>query len=354
MDTDTTVADSGTDTSGTQSGADTSSLGMASASTPADSAASSSTTPNTTSTDSSASDTGGSNVTSTDDPTKVSPQANQWDDPSNPYLKRFNDTLAHTQRLYQQKTELEKRYDGIDPTRAREIMAEHDKREQALKLQPFNKGHADYGRFQAAQAKAENYRAMLANASTPEARQAIQAAGQAMFKPDEIDMIEASERNQKEVQAAMAADPVGYMTERLQPVVQDMIQKAFNYQQQVTQAQQFISDPQVSGLIQNHAEEMSWVLDQNVSARDKAIAFAQMKAENEQLKQQMGQRMQTQATAEARQNVGVPNRPVRGNVGQGQQRISDPVKYLADKGITSDHAKFISSLQAINNGTYKF
>jgi hypothetical protein len=30
------------------------------------------------------------------------------------------------------------------------------------------------------------------------------------------------------------------------------------------------------------------------------------------------------------------------------------VKYLADKGITSDNPKFISGLQAINNGTYKF
>lgn len=354
MDTDTTVADSGTDTSGTQSGADTSSLGMASASTPADSAASSSTTPNTTSTDSSASATSVSNVASADDPTKASSQASQWDDPSNPYLKRFNDTLAHTQRLYQQKTELEKRYDGIDPARAREVMAEHEKREQALKLQPYNKGHADYGKYQAVQAKAENYRAMLANASTPEQKQAIQQAAAATFRPEEIQMIESAEQDRKQLVEQFAADPRGFLSEMMQPVIQQNIQAALNYQQQVSQAQQFISDPQISGLIQNHAEDMSWVLDQNVSQRDKAIAFAQMKAENEQLKQQMGQRMQQQATAEARQNVGVPNRPVRGNVGQNQQRISDPVKYLAEKGITSDNPKFISSLQAINNGTYKF
>lgn len=352
MPDDITTADTGTDTSGTQTTVETSSSGMASANTPADTGASSSTTQPTTSTPS-ASASSPSNVATPDDPAKASLPATKWDDPSNPYFKRFNDTLSHAQKLYQEKVAFQKQYEGIDPAKAREIMAKHAQQEAALKLQPYNKGHADHAKFQAVAARAENYRAMLAKATTPEQQAAIKAAGASMFSEDEIGMIEHAEQDRQQLVAQFASDPRGFMSEMMQPVIQQEIQNALAYQQQVQQAQSFIADPKISALIEGHAEDMSWMLSSDVSARDKAIAFAQQKAEIEQLKQQLGDRLQQQATAEVRQNPGNGRPPARGPAGQ-KQGIGDPVKYLAGKGIEAGHPQFISSLQAINNGTYKF
>lgn len=348
MDTDNTDAITGTDTSGTQTAPETSSTGMASANTPAESGTSSSTTPDIPSASASSPESG-----VLVDPSKVSPPANQWDSPSNPYLKRFNDTLSHAQKLYQEKVAFQKQYEGIDPTRAREIMAKHQQQEAALKLQPYNKGHADHAKFQAVSQRADNYRAMLANAKTPEQREAIQSAAATMFSQDEIGMIEHAESDRKQLVEQFAADPRGFMSEMMQPVIQQEIQSALQYQMQVQQAQSFITDPKISGLIESHAEDMSWMLSSDVSARDKAIAYAQQKQELEQLKQQLGSRLQDQATAEARQSVGVPNKPARASNGQ-QKGIGDPVAYLKAKGIEPGTDKFLTGLQQINNGTYRF
>jgi len=273
----------------------------------------------------------------------------RWDSPENPYLKRFNDAQSHMGRLYNQY----KQYadTGLKPDEIQKIIEERKQREAASNLKPWNKGHEGYSRYTQLKSAANEFRTAMQKAGNdPVKQEFVKEMYQGRFNDQDLDMIRQAEIDRQDQLEALQSDPKGFIAQH----VQDLIQQHFNqyeqYQTMRSEAQSWFTDPNKAPLIQKYGQDMARIMDQSVPMRDKAVEYAQMKAELEMLRAKVSGETEQNLQQQAKQDL----------LGKGQrsftrpsrqtQNIGDPVKYLTEqKGLQPGTIEFARELAKLNS-----
>lgn len=288
--------------------------------------------------------------TTTDQPQGTpAPAANPWESDENPYRKRFNDVLGNGQRLYQEVQEFRKKYDGIDPDLARKALEQHKHQESMAKLKPWNKGHEGYDKFQTVKNRASEYRRMQQHADTPEKQALLKDMAASMFAPEELGLVQEYEQDRTALVSQFAEDPRGFISELVQPAIQEAISQYEQFQKSSSQTASWFNDPGNQPLLDKYAPDMYRIMDPNVPARDKAIEVARLKAENESLKARLMSSSETEAMAAAQvgnrsraaATTTVRNTPSRG--------VTDPYQHVIKQGFKPGTVEFAVALQKLNN-----
>lgn len=336
--TEDTATAQGTDTSGTQ-GTEAPASGIAGDSQPHN---------DTTTTDATTAD----KVTAggTQDPAsaKAAPDtANPWDSDENPYRKRFNDTLSHAQQLYQEKQQRDRQLAEIQQKLTESEQAKAKEAERA-NLKRWNAGHPEYSKFRTLSERAQNYNRLLAKAETPDQKQMLRQMMQGEFKPEELEELEASENDRKEMIQSFTSDPRGFFAQHVQPLIQQAFEQYDAYQASRSQVQSLVGDPQNAKLIQSYAADMHRIMDPAVPSREKAFDYARLKAENDAMRAQLGKKVEQDATADARKEALTGNRQAQGNSRrEGQSRVDpgqEANRRLSKRGIHPGDNRYESAL----------
>jgi hypothetical protein len=302
-------------------------------------------------------DSGGSSTTVQSDQTQTEvsshDQAAQrqvpWDSDENPYRKRFNDVLAHSQRLYQERQELQKRYDGLDPDAARKAIQFQQERQAAAALKPWNKGHEGFDKFQAVRSRVADFNRMRAAADTPEKQAVLRDLAGTMFSQEDLTLVREAEEDAKAFNFKMQSDPQGTIAEMVMPIIEQKLTQFDQFMGARQQTQQWFSDPSNQPLLDRYAPDMYRMMDPSVPARDKAVEVARLKAENDALKAKLSGQVETLATAEAQTSAR------RGQAATATRRgpalapaITDPVQHLLKQGFRPGTTEFGIALQKLN------
>lgn len=228
--------------------------------------------------------------------------ANPWESDDNPYRKRFNDTLSHSQRLYQENQQRDRQLNEFQ-TRIADFESKAKAAAETAKLNPWNKGHPEHAKFQAVSSKAESYQKLLSKAETPEKKAMLREMMSGEFSADDLASLERAESDRKQMLSDLSADPRGFIASHVQDAVKSAIAEYDSYQGARQQVQGMITNPNNAKLIEAYAPDMHRMMDPNISASEKAFAFASMKAELDALKTRISQNVEQVATAEARQSA---------------------------------------------------
>lgn len=271
--------------------------------------------------------------------------ANQWDTDQNPYRKRFNDTLSHAQRLYQEKQERDRQFSELQ-TKIAEYESKTKAQAEAAKLNRWNKGHPEHNQFRSLQERADFSRKLLANAQTPEDQAAARRLMAGQFSAEELQELENSERDRKNLISEFSADPRGFITSHVQDAVRAAISEYDAYQRASSQVTGMINDPNNSKLIESYAPDMARIMDPNVPSREKAFEYAKLRAENDQLRAQVGQRAVQAATADARTDAlnGRKSKQSRQQHDDDGEDRSDARERLSKRGIKPGDSRFAAAL----------
>lgn len=264
---------------------------------------------------------------------------------------RYDEVRAHANRVANENQTFRKQWDGLDPNRVREVMAEHEKREKASKLNPWNAGHPEHPKFQQLQQKAQTFRNALANASTEEEKAVIKRVLGSQFTPDDLQTIQSAEADRLQRMEQFHADPAGFVTQMVEPIIQQKLAEFDQFMGARTNAMTMLSDPGNQALIQKYAPEMADIMDGKIPARELAFEHAKLKAENEALKRRVGEQIETESTAEAQlaarrgpgRPPGSPNKP------RSTAPARDPLAILAERKIFFGDPRYASELAKLNN-----
>jgi hypothetical protein len=277
------------------------------------------------------------------------PQGTPWDSDDNPYRKRFNDVLAHSQRLYQERQELQKRYDGLDPDAARKALEFQKERQAAAALKPWNKGHDGFDKFQSVRSRVADFNRMRAAADTPEKQQVLRDLAGTMFSQEDLTLVREAEEDARAFNFKMQSDPQGTIAEMVMPIIEQKLAQFDQFMGARNQTQQWFSDPGNQPLLDRYAPDMYRMMDPSVPARDKAIEVARLKAENDALKAKLSSQVETTATAEAQTAArrGQATGPARRGPATAPA-ITDPVQHLLKQGFRPGTTEFGIALQKLN------
>jgi len=264
---------------------------------------------------------------------------------------RYNEVRAWSNRVANENQEFRKQWDGLDPQRVREIMAEHERREKASKLNPWNSGHPEHPKFQQLQQKAKTFRSAMANASTEEEKAVIKRVLGSQFSEDDLKTIQQAETDRVQRMEQFHADPAGFVTQMIEPIIQQKLAEFDQFMGARTNAMTMLSDPGNQALIQQYAPKMADIMDGKVPARELAFEHARLMAENEALKRRVGEQIETESTAEAQQAArrgpgrppGAPNRP------KNTAPAKDPIAVLAERKIFPGDQSFARELLKLNS-----
>lgn len=275
------------------------------------------------------------------------PNANPWESDENPYRKRFNDTLSHSQRLYQENQQRSRQLQELEAR-----IADFDKKAQAqaeaAKLNPWNKGHPKFDSHRALSSRAEAYADLMRSAETPEEKAALHKVMSGKFTPDEMAQLQQSEADRKQTLAEFTSDPRGFIVSNVQDAIRQELARYEEFQGARQQVQGIITDPTNAKLIEAYAPDMHRMMDPNVSAHEKAFAFATVKAELDALKAQVGKQAEQVATAEARQTART-GRSATSSTRQPEQRNAIDIRRDVDErlkkaGITVGDQRYLTEL----------
>lgn len=279
------------------------------------------------------------------------PATNAWDSDENPFKKRFNDVLSHSQRLYQEQQNAAKRLQEYEQ-KLRGFEEQQKKVSEQAKLKPWNKGHPDFTKHQAISERVKAARQMIANAA-PEAREAVKAAVASTLRQEDIEQFQQAEEDTQATIASFTADPKGFLREQIQPIIQEALEKFQEFNHATTVAQQWLESPENQPLIQKYAPVMDQVMDPATPKRDIAIAHARLLQENEALKAKLAGQIETVSQAEAQQALRsqrVTSVARRGTSSSSpNQTIQDPVAHLLSQGFKPGSREMARALMQLNN-----
>lgn len=269
--------------------------------------------------------------------------ANPWDSDANPYRKRFNDTLSHAQRLYQEKQERDRQFQETQ-TKLAEYEQRNKAQAESAKLRRWDEGHPEYEKHRALRDRADFSRKMLANAQTPEDQAAARRLMAGQFSAEELAELEQSEQDRKETLSKLASNPRGFIAMHVQDAVRAAIQEYDAFQGARSSVQGIIQDPNNAKLIESYAPDMARMMDPGVPARDKAFEYAKLKAEVEALKAQASQKAVQVATADARRDA-LNGRRRRSSMPDDQAgERSEAYERLEKRGIKPGDPRFSGAL----------
>lgn len=273
--------------------------------------------------------------------------ANQWDTDENPYRKRFNDTLSHAQRLYQETQERDRKLQEYQAKIA-DFESRTKQQAEVSKLKPWNAGHPEFKSFRNLSEKAATFNKLLQKADTPEKKALLRETMAGEFSSDELQNLEQAENDRKNLISEFSADPRGFITSHIQDAVRTAITEYDSFQGAKAQVSSIINDPGNSRLIESYAPDMARMMDPNVPAREKAFEVARLKSEVDALKAQLGQRAEHSASDEARQAArGMPQQQRQRS--QQQNDIGDPIAYLTKKGFPPGHPRHARELLRLSH-----
>ncbi len=268
------------------------------------------------------------------------------------YRTRYNDVRTYANKVANENQTYRKQWEGLDPNRVREVMAEHEKREKASKLNPWNRGHPENSRFQQSQNKYESYKQALGMAASEEEKAIINRTLGSQFSPQEAELLQKAETYRRDIQNELVSDPEAFVSSRVDTIINQRLAEYDSFQGARTTASQMLSDPGNQALIQKYAPQMADIMDGKIPARELAFEHARMKAELESLKARLGEQVETESTAEAQNAArrgpgrppGSPNRPR-----QTTAPARDPIAILAERKIYPGDPQFARELHKINN-----
>lgn len=277
------------------------------------------------------------------------PQRTPWDSDENPYRKRFNDVLAHSQRLYQERQELQKRYDGLDPDAARKALEFQKERQAAASLKPWNKGHEGFDKFQSVRSRVADFNRMRSAADTPEKQAVLREMAQTMFSQEDLNLVREAEEDARQFNFKLQSDPQGTIAEMVMPIIEQKLAQFDQFMGARNQTTQWFNDPNNQPLVDRYAQDMYRMMDPSVPARDKAIEVARLKAENDALKAKLSGQVETLATAEAQTAARRSAAAGTTRRGPATQGITDPYSHLEKQGLRPGTVEFAIALQKLNN-----
>lgn len=265
------------------------------------------------------------------------------------WKQRYGDLQTYAQRLKAEAEQVRKQYDGLgDPESLRAILTERKKQEEAARLKPWNSGHQEHSRFQQLRTKAQDFRAKLARADTPEKKALVQELYASDFTPEDIKLIQEAEQDSQQLIQHFQSDARGFLAEHVTPLIRNEIQQFVQFQQTQMAAQSWLSDPGNNQLLDKYAPDMERMLDPAIPARDKAVEFARMRAEIDALKEKLGSQMETQAHSEAQRDALSRGPRTQATTRGTTAPIRDPVGHLLAKGFKPGTEEFSAQLQKLN------
>jgi hypothetical protein len=269
--------------------------------------------------------------------------------PEHDWKRRYGDLQTYAQRLKAEAEQTRKTYDGLgDPESLRSILAERKKQEEAARLKPWNSGHQEHSRFQQLRSKAQDFRAKLAKADTPEKKALVQELYASDFTPEDIQLIQESEQDSQQLIQHFQSDARGFLAEHVTPLIRNEIQQFVQFQQTQMAAQSWLADPTNNQLLDKYAPDMERMLDPSVPSRDKAVEYARMRAEVDALKAKLGSQMETQAHTEAQRDAMSRGPRTQATTRGTNAPIRDPVGHVLSQGFKPGTEEFSVALQKIN------
>jgi hypothetical protein len=278
----------------------------------------------------------GTKVGETTEPEGFERPANPWESDENTYKKRYNDALPHLQRTFQEKQQLEQRYQDTQK-QLLELRKQEAERSEKMQLKDWHPRSPNYQQTKAVFDKVGNYikakSALPQEVQTPEVLRGI--AEQFGVTAEDVKVYQKVEYDRQQTQEQLLADPETFIVNRVESLITAKLQEFDQFNMAKQSAQSFLNDPKIRPLIDKYAPDMDRMMDPGVPGREKALLVAQLKAENEALKSKLGSGAIETAQAEARQALrqsGPQGKTPRGSAGK-DSVIADPVAHFKAKGL---------------------
>lgn len=257
---------------------------------------------------SSTTDSGSAEVSSpTNPPNPTEPVAHQK--PPFDVDKAYRSLLPEYQKSRHEINRMRKEYDGLpEPAKIREILAAQQKQEHASKMNVWQKGHQDFGKFQNTLNKARivGQQIQRINASqeyTPEVKAKMVADLNATLSQDEHGQLESYRQDREQFTTDFHADPKGTIAN----VAREAAMSVFREGMQAQQADQQVGSwfDQNPEIVQKHAPLMKKVISMAETGDTWPVAqqMAILSEENEQLKAQMAAMSQRVEGADAQSDI---------------------------------------------------
>ena len=279
------------------------------------------------------------------DQASVQPQVHDWE-------KRYKDSVSWASRIQRERDEVNERYKGLpDPNQIRSILQEHEKRQKESTLKPWQAAAPTHSQFKERKSQLTGLNQAYSRLNTPEEQAAFKKAHAeelGSFTPDELRSFKEADQVAQRQLDDFHADPDNFIASRIEDKVEAIIERRIQFMNAQQEVQGFLSDPGNSQLIQKYAGDMQQIMDPSVPAHQKAVHYAQLKAENDALKARLSQQVevdshrdaQVDARTQVRRQSNVPVKQVH--------PPQDNLAILAERGFRPGTEEYSRELQKLN------
>lgn len=225
--------------------------------------------------------------------------------------KRWDDQQSYIGRLQRQDAEHRKyreQWGDLDPQRVKEWYARQQQEAQARQLKPWDPRHPDAPRTDARLAAVRSFASaretIKANPSLdPETKRSLiselaQANG---ITNEDATLYREHEQYVQDFHSRLARDPHGTLANVVQQEVHAALSEYDRHRTANQAADQWLTDPQRSKLLEKHADDVLWAMNAATPRREVGLTIAQLKAENEALRTRLGGNREVVETAAAQQ-----------------------------------------------------
>ncbi len=276
------------------------------------------------------------------------PLAQQQQQATVNWEKRYKDQQPYLTKIAQEKAELAKRYDGIDPQRAREALQEMERRQQVANASPFSRRHPEYSQNKSRISLAE---AAIKGTQGMERGEANRIAANMGVTTEDLQLYNQSQAYQRQMQEQLFSDPDTFIRERVEDLVQQKLDERMAFVEGRANAEKWLSVPQNDQIIKSYAPDINRLLDGSTPLRDKVAFLGEKLSRLDALEKQLGQNAETVSQAAAQQ-AALGNRSQgstrRGNTGA--PRITDAVKHVEQTlKLKRNDPKYLQTIQETND-----
>lgn len=214
------------------------------------------------------------------------------------WQKRYEDQQPYLTKSRQEIAEMRKQYDGLDPQRAREALAEMERRSQAAQASPFSRRHAEYGQNQSRITKADLFLKAVEGQDNDSARATAARMG---VTAEDLSLRNQANAYREQMQERLFSDPDAFIQERVEAMVQQKLNEQMAFMEGRTNAEKWLSDPKNDQIVKSYAPDINRLVDSNVPLRDKVAFLGEKLSRLEALEKQLGQQAETVSQANAQQ-----------------------------------------------------
>ncbi len=263
------------------------------------------------------------------------------------WQKRYEDQQPYLTKSRQEIAEMRKQYDGLDPVRAREALADMERRAQAANASPFSRRNPEYGQNKSRIDRADMF---LKAAEGMDNDQARQMAARMGVTAEDLSIRNQANAYREQMQEQLFSDPDAFIAERVESLVQQKLSEHAAFLEGRTNAEKWLSDPKNDQIVKSYATDINRLVDSNVPLRDKVAFLGEKLSRLEALEKQLGQQAETVSQANAQQ-AALSSRSQgatrRGNTTA--SRVTDAAKYVTETlKIKRTDPKYIQAIQETN------